>query len=95
MSDDSEIRPERVREVLAHALASLPPDDQAARIAWCQENNAHGVRMFVDEDDDIIEFRWGGRRLAVMRRDVLTNDEPVHFEMAPDEPVPDTLPEDW
>lgn len=92
---DTEIRPERVREVIEHAVANLPPSDREERIAWCQANDTHGVRMFIDEADDVIEFHWGGRKLAVFRRDVLTNDEPVHFEMAPIEEVPDTLPEDW
>lgn len=86
---------ERTRAILEQAVAGLDPEDLAERIAYCQENNEHGVRMHLDPDDELIEFRWGGRRLAMAHRDVLTGDGPAVREFIAEDPVPDTVPGDW
>ena len=56
---------DRIGLLLTHAVAALDPADRAERIAWCQANDAHGIRMHPG-DDGILEFRWGGRRLALV-----------------------------
>jgi hypothetical protein len=57
------INPDRLRAIIADAVARLDPQDRAQRIAWCIENDALGVRMFPAYDrDDLIEFRWATAR---------------------------------
>lgn len=85
----------RVRAILTEAVASLDPADLNERIAWCREHNQHGVRMHTNADDDLLEFRWGGRTLAMVHRDVLTGDGPIRAEFIAETPVPDTVPDAW
>jgi hypothetical protein len=93
MTDDQTFHT-RVQALLSHAVAGLDDDDRAERIAWCQAHDAHGVRMYPPTDDDVIEFRWGGRTLAMIHKDVLDTDEPIRrAEFIAD--VPDTLPDGW
>jgi hypothetical protein len=91
-----EIVAQRVREVIENAVAGLDPADRAERIAHCREHDEHGVRMFPGADDDLIEFRWGGRTLALVHPDVLTVADlgPVQAEFVAVE-LPDTVPADW
>lgn len=93
MSDNQ--LPARVHEILTAAVAGLDPADRAERIAWCQANDQRGVRLHTSPDDDLLEFRWGGRTLAMVHRDALTDDGPIHQEFIAEDPVPDTVPEDW
>ncbi|PJE07945.1 hypothetical protein [Mycobacterium sp.] len=86
---------QRVRALLELAIAALDPADRQARITYCQENNQHGIRMHIDDHDGLLEFTWGGRRLAMVHRDTLDNDRPMHFGLVNDTPTPDTVPEDW
>ena len=86
MTDDQ--ADHRLRELLAAAVAGLDPIDREERIAWCQELGEHGVRMHLADDDDVLEFRWGGRRLAMIHRDALLEDGPIEAEFIAD--VPDT-----
>lgn len=83
----------RLRAVLSEAVAGLDPADRAERLAWCAEHDVHGVRMQLTGADDLLEFVWGGRRLALVHRDVLLEDGPVSsgFVAA----LPDTLPDGW
>jgi hypothetical protein len=53
--------PARVRALLTDAVARLDPADRAERIAYCQAHDEHGTRMHLTDDDNLIEFRWGGR----------------------------------
>jgi phosphoribosylformylglycinamidine (FGAM) synthase-like enzyme len=91
MTDDLQ---RRVADLLHHAVASLDPTDRDERIAYCQQNNQHGVRMHPATDDDLIEFTWGGRTLVMVHRDVLLDDQPLpqptFIAVAPD-----TIPDEW
>jgi len=82
----------RVRELLADAVARLDPQDRDERIAYCREHNQHGVRMHTDPDG-VLEFRWGGRRLALVRAADLAADVPLRAELVGE--VPDVLPQEW
>ncbi|HUL99427.1 MAG TPA: hypothetical protein VLU24_08420 [Mycobacterium sp.] len=64
----------RLQILLRHALAQLDPADLAERIQWCREHTDHGVTMHLDDADDLLEFRWGGRCLALVYRRVLDDD---------------------
>lgn len=77
----------RVRELIANATANLDPQDRAERIAWCREHDQHGTRMHVDPDG-LLEFTWGGKRLALVRAADLDSDVPLQAEFVGD--VPDT-----
>ncbi|MEX3652378.1 hypothetical protein ABFW14_19010 [Mycolicibacterium fortuitum] len=87
--------PTRVHEILTAAVADLDPSDRAERIAWCHATGQHGVRMHPSDDDDLLDFRWGGRTLAMVHRDVLTGDGPIQREFIAESPVPDTVPDEW
>jgi hypothetical protein len=64
-------------DILHHAVAGLDPADRDERIAYCRAHDEHGVRMHLATDDDLIEFTWGGRTLAMVHRDVLLDDQPL------------------
>jgi hypothetical protein len=84
--------PARVRELIAGATARLDPNDRAERIEWCQATGQHGTRMHLTPDDDVIEFRWGGKCLLMIHRAVLLDDEPLpEPQFIAD--TPDTVPE--
>ncbi len=83
----------RVRDLLADAVARLDPQDHAERVAYCRRSGQHGIRMHFDEGDDLVEFRWGGRRLVLLPRALLLNDQPLRAEFIAE--VPDTVPDDW
>ncbi|OBJ95130.1 hypothetical protein A5746_01880 [Mycolicibacterium conceptionense] len=93
MSDDQ--TQNRVQEILTAAVADLDPSDRAERIAWCHATGQHGVRMYPSDDDDLLDFRWGGRTLAMVHRDVLTGDGPIQREFISEDAVPDTVPAEW
>jgi hypothetical protein len=84
---------EKVRQVIAEAIAGLDPDDRAERIAYCREHDEHGVRAKVEGEG--VEFTWGGKLLAVVERALLTNDDLEMVAGQRIEPVPDTIPEEW
>lgn len=84
--------PARVQLLLTHAVASLDAEDRDARIAYCREHDEHGVRMHT-ADDGLLEFAWGGRRLALVRAADLAGEQPLQPEFVAE--VPDTLPDDW
>jgi hypothetical protein len=71
------------------AVAGLDPLDRAHREAWCSENDQHGITMKTVEDDDLLEFSWGGRRLAMVPRGLLIGDGPLPEPQFVGE-VPDT-----
>lgn len=85
--------PARVRGLLTDAVGRLDDTDRAERIAYCRTHNEHGIRMHLTADDDLLEFRWGGRRLAMLPRDVLLHDGPVESQLIAE--LPDTIPDDW
>lgn len=98
MTADDDKAQARVHEILTAAVAGLDPTDRAERIAWCQATGQHGVRMHPSAHDDLLEFRWGGRRLAMVHRDVLTDDGPIQREFIaemPDGAIPDVVPPEW
>jgi hypothetical protein len=86
-----EINPDRVRAVITHAVNGLDPQDRAERVAHCLTHNQHGVTMHPDTADNLVEFRWGGRTLALLPVDVLTGDGPLHGEFVSE--APDDLSE--
>jgi hypothetical protein len=49
--------------------------------------------MFDDPNDDLLEFKWGGRTLVIVERAVLLSDEPFRTEFIAD--APDTVPDEW
>lgn len=83
----------RARDLLADAVARLNPQDHAERVAYCRQSGQHGIRMHFTEGDDLVEFRWGGRRLVLLPRVLLLNDQPLQAEFIAE--VPDTVPDDW
>jgi hypothetical protein len=94
MTNDDEKFQSRVQALLADSVARLDPADRDERIAYCREHNEHGVRMHPSTDDDLLEFRWGGKQLALVHRDVLLDEGPFRAEFIADD-VPDALPGDW
>lgn len=82
----------RLQLLLSHAVAALDAQDRDERIAYCQAHDEHGVRMVTD-DDGVLEFMWGGRRLALVGAADLAGVQPLLA--TPVAAVPDTLPEDW
>ena len=92
MTNDDEKFQSRVQALLADSVARLDPADRDERIAYCREHNEHGVRMHPSTDDDLLEFRWGGKQLALVHRDVLLDDGPFRAEFIAD--TPDAVPDD-
>jgi hypothetical protein len=91
---DNDPLPARVRELLTDAVNRLDRRDYAERVSFCQATGQHGTRMHLTPDDDLIEFRWGGRTLAMIPRSVLFDDQPLpEPQFIAD--TPDTLPADW
>lgn len=86
--------PGRVRALLADAIDRLDAEDRAERVAYCQASGEHGVRMHRDDGDDIIEFRWARRPLALVPVSVLLDNEPLPTPGFIAEP-PNTVPDDW
>lgn len=78
----------RLNEALLLCAAGLSEQDRAERIEWCNANDDHGTRMVPGESES--EFWWGGRLLAVIPHDVLTDTEPLHAPtfvgQVPDDP---------
>jgi hypothetical protein len=70
----TDLKPDRVRAVITHAVNGLDPQDWADRVAHCRKHNKHSVTMHPDPADNVIEFRWGGRTLAILPVDALTVD---------------------
>lgn len=93
MTADDDPLPQQVRALITAAVAALDPTDRAERIAHCQQTGQHGVRMFTDPDG-LLDFQWGGRRLAMIRAADLLGDGLLSAEFVPDT-VPDTVPEEW
>lgn len=91
MSDDDALNG-RLKGLLEDAVSNLDAIDREARIAWCRTRNQHGVRMRIDADG-LLEFVWGGRRLALVRAADLVDGEPLQAEFVAD--LPDHLPDDW
>jgi hypothetical protein len=80
----------RMQALLADAIAGLDALDLAERIRWCRASGQHGVRLYFRDDDDVLEFRWGNRRLALINRKLLLDDAPFHAEFVED--APDIVP---
>jgi hypothetical protein len=86
MTDIDNLNADKVRALLASAVAGLSPKDRQEREAWCNATDNHGVRMFVGtyDDPDAIEFRWGNRQLAVVPAEALTGDGSIAGTFIPD-----------
>jgi hypothetical protein len=85
--------PTRVRELLTDAVNRLGLADRAERISYAQATGNHGVTMHLDADDDLVEFKWGGKPLAMVPRDVLLDDQPLPEPTFIAQP-PDTIPDE-
>jgi hypothetical protein len=83
----------KVQQLLTEAIEGLDPADRAERIAYCREHDEHGARAV--RDGDGVEFSWGGRLLAVVEAELLTDDELELPAGQRIEGVPDTVPEEW
>lgn len=84
----------RVSTLLTAAVGGLDPADVAERLAHCQATGEHGIRMHPSADDDVVEFRWGGRRLALVAAAALASGEPLAAGFVAED-TPDTVPEEW
>jgi hypothetical protein len=85
MTDQPDLNPQKVQQLLADAWNGLDPADRAERIAY---DNAHGISgTTMYPRGKAIEFVRGGRTLAMVDCDLLTGDEPL----PPGEFVPDDV----
>lgn len=82
----------RMQALIANAINGLDPADREERIAYCRDHGAHGVRMFPDPDG-VLELRWGGRTLAMVRAEDLASGEPLRAEFVGE--IPSTVPDGW
>lgn len=89
MTGNDDLLMARLRALVETATAGLDPVDRDERVAWCREHDQHGVRMHTDPDG-LLEFRWGGRALALVRAVDLDSEMPLRGELVPTE-IPDTL----
>ena len=85
---------EKLRQVIATALANLPADDLAERIDYCRTTGVAGC--VAHPEGESIRIEWGGRDLAVIERDLLADDV---ADLPPGEwistDVPDIVPPAW
>ncbi len=84
--NDNQVFSARTAAILAHAVNNLSAEQKAERAAWCEANNIYGIRMHIDENDSMREFRWGGKTLALVEMDALTDDGPIEFDRIADLP---------
>lgn len=84
----------RIKALLTAAVANLDPTDRDERVAYCRDHDEHGVRMHVDPADDVLEFRWGGRTLAMVNAADLAGTAPLRAEFVASD-LPDSVPEKW
>jgi hypothetical protein len=90
-NDMPDLNPDKVRKLIADAWARLSPEDRAERVAYDIEHGIPGVTMHPSVGE--LEFRRGGRTLAVASLDVLTGEEPLPEGDFISE-LPDTVPDD-
>jgi hypothetical protein len=81
----------KVRQLIADTWAQLSPEDRAERVAYDIAHGIPGVTMHPSVGE--VEFRRGGRTLAVASLDVLTGEEPLPAGEFIAE-IPDTVPDD-
>lgn len=74
----------RVADILEASVDGLAETDRLARIEYCQRTGEHGIRAF--DDGDAVEFKWGGRPLAVVDRDVFVPGAEVAGAWIPSAP---------
>ena len=74
--NNDEINPTKVEALLNDAIGRLDPHDLAERIDWCKQHGVPGATMHpgTADDDGLVEFQFGGRRLALVHHDVLCGD---------------------
>lgn len=80
----------RLAALIEDTVMLLPEDDRAARIAYCRRTNQHGVR--VERVGDGFRLVWGGRPLATLDADLLTDPSlqvvtATYTDAAPDSPA--------
>ncbi len=83
----NDLNPTKVQQLLTDAWSALTPADQAERIAYDEARGIPGATMHPDEHG-LIEFRRGGRPLAVIHHDLLTGpgDLAVERQFVSDDP---------
>jgi hypothetical protein len=87
---NDDINPNKVQTLLNDAITGLDRQDLAERIAWCIQNGVHGATMH--PEDGVIEFKFGGRRLALVPVDALCGDGPLDVTLEVErEFVPDDI----
>lgn len=62
----------RLQRILQVAVAGLPEEECAQRVAWCQETGQHGITMQPHQVG--ATFHWGGRLLVVVDYGVFADD---------------------
>jgi hypothetical protein len=82
----------RVRELIADAVNALDPADREERIRYCRETGRHGVSVVCNPEDEVLEFRWGGRRLALAHNSELDSAGPLNAMFISE--MPDVVPDD-
>lgn len=66
------LRGRRLQSAIKAALAAMPEDIKAERVAWCQRTGRHGVTVY--PSDAGLDLEWAGQRLAFIEADALTED---------------------
>lgn len=81
VNDDQlgDLNPEKVRHLIADAWAALDAQDRAERLAYDEAHRISGTTMQSDEHG-MIEFVRGGRRLALVHRDLLIGPGDLEVE---------------
>lgn len=80
----------RLAQIIEDTVALLPDDDRQARIAYCRRTGKHGVR--VERVGDGFRLMWGGRPLATLDADLLTDPSlqvatATYVDAVPDSPA--------
>jgi hypothetical protein len=60
---------ERIANHVRDALCALDSDELARRVAWCRDNDRHGVTVVRDADE--LVFLWAGEELSRLDRRAL------------------------
>ncbi|MCP2327599.1 hypothetical protein HDA40_006106 [Hamadaea flava] len=81
----------RAQDIVADCLKRLPADDVMRRLRWCDANHS-AVTLRPDGED--YEIHWGGERIAIVPKRILTDPDVTTFAITGELPtVPDDLSE--
>jgi len=81
----------RAQEIVAEVVKRLPVADVMRRLRWCDENHS---AVTVRPDGDEYEISWGGERLVIVPKRILTDPDVKAFAVLDELPtVPGDLRE--